>query len=92
MPQWRKWWRTILGKEPETSMESANTSIQQQIAQLNQQVVRLYQQGQYAQAIGLATQALELARSSLGEEHPDTATSLNDLAGLHQSRGDYAAA
>lgn len=92
MPRWRKWWRTILGKEPETSMESANTSIQQQIAQLNQQVVQLFQQGQYAQAIGLATQALELARSSLGEEHPDTGTTLNNLAGLYAATARPSAA
>ena len=28
----------------------------------------------------------------LGERHPDTATSLNNLAGLLQAQGDYAAA
>ncbi len=37
-------------------------------------------------------QALAIRKATLGERHPDTATSLNNLAGLLQAQGDYAAA
>ena len=39
-----------------------------------------------------AHQALALRQAVLGERHPDTATSLNNLALLLRSQGDYAAA
>jgi len=37
-------------------------------------------------------QALAIAKQHLGKEHPDVATSLNNLAGLYQSQGDSAKA
>ncbi len=37
-------------------------------------------------------QALELWKRLLGDEHPDVATSLNNLAELYRSRGRYAEA
>jgi tetratricopeptide (TPR) repeat protein len=37
----------------------------------------------------LLQQALQLRRRLLGEEHPDIATSLNNLAGLYSSQGRY---
>ena len=37
-------------------------------------------------------QALEIRKKVLGDQHPDTATSLNNLAALYQSMGDYAKA
>ena len=36
--------------------------------------------------------ALAIAEKSLGPDHPDTAGSLNNLAGLLESKGDYAGA
>ena len=36
--------------------------------------------------------ALEICRTALGENHPDYATSLNNLAGLYNDMGDHAAA
>ena len=53
-----------------------------QLASLNQQVDQLYQQGQYEQAVPSALQACELTRQALGENHPDYAVSLNNLAVL----------
>ena len=44
----------------------------------------------YARCEPLYRQALEIRREVLGEEHPDYATSLNNLAGLYSSMGDYA--
>ncbi len=37
-------------------------------------------------------QALALRRKLLGEEHPDVAQSLNNLAGLYDTQGRYAEA
>ena len=36
--------------------------------------------------------ALAISEKTLGAQHPDTATSLNNLAALYNSQGDYAAA
>jgi len=61
-------------------------------AALNREVVQLYQQGRYAEAISLGERALVICEQALGPDHPNTATSLNNLAGLHESMGAYAAA
>ena len=57
--------------------------------ELGEQVDRLYQEGRIAEAIPLATRLLEKRKSSLGPEHPDVATSLNNLAKLYKAMGDY---
>src|SRR5260221_3812482 len=59
---------------------------------LNQQVVKLYQEGKYQEAIPIAKKLLAIERRVLGREHPGTATSLNNLAGLYEHMGDYAKA
>ncbi|WP_146066470.1 tetratricopeptide repeat protein, partial [Candidatus Venteria ishoeyi] len=63
----------------------------QQAQSLNQQMVKAYQQGKYKKAITAGKQALKIHQQVLGE-HPDTATSLNNLAELYQAMGDYARA
>ena len=40
----------------------------------------------------MARQALAIRQAVLGERHPDTAASLNNLAGLLEAQGDSAAA
>ncbi len=57
------------------------------LAQLNAQVIKLYQHGQFNQAVILAKQALELAQSVYQGDHPNVATSLNNLAYLYQFQG-----
>jgi tetratricopeptide (TPR) repeat protein len=59
---------------------------------LNRTVEDLYGAGRYAEAIPAAHQALAIRQAVLGERHPDTARSLNDLAGLLEAQGDYTAA
>ena len=49
---------------------------------LNREAVQLYRAGNYAGAVDVAKKALELAEKSLGPDHPDVATSLNNLAKL----------
>ena len=57
---------------------------------INKQVIDLYQAGKYQEAILIARQLLEIREKTNGPEHPSTATSLNNLAGLYQAMGDYA--
>ena len=59
---------------------------------LNRAIVDLNRAGKYAEAVPLARKALATSQAVLGERHPDTALSLNNLAGLLQAQGDYAAA
>jgi len=49
-------------------------------------------QGRYADAEGPARRTLEVRERVLGPEHPDTLTSVNNLAFLLERQGDYAAA
>jgi tetratricopeptide (TPR) repeat protein len=51
---------------------------------------RFYEgQGAYAQAQPWLEQCLAVCRERLGEEHPDVANSLNNLASLYGSQGKY---
>ena len=50
------------------------------------------EQGDFAAARPLYERALAIREKTLGPEHPDTATSLNNLAGLLSDQGDLAAA
>ena len=52
----------------------------------------LQDQGDLAAARPLYERALAIREKALGPEHPDTATSLNNLAALLQDQGDLAAA
>ncbi|WP_334812889.1 tetratricopeptide repeat protein [Nostoc sp.] len=49
-------------------------------------------QGLYTQAASWCQQCLEITKKRLGEEHPDVATSLNNLARLYYSQGKYSKA
>jgi tetratricopeptide (TPR) repeat protein len=54
---------------------------------------RFYEgQGAYEQALPWREQCLSTTRERLGQEHPDVASSLNNLAGLYESQGRYAEA
>ena len=50
---------------------------------------QLYSQGKYNEAIEYETLAATTLKKLLGEEHPDYATSLNDLAGYNSYIGNY---
>jgi tetratricopeptide (TPR) repeat protein len=59
---------------------------------LQQEARKLYRAGKYDQAVVVAKKALELAEKSVGPNHPDVATSLNNLAGIYRAQGQYAQA
>ena len=59
---------------------------------LNQEVMELYRTGQYDRAVTVAKAALKVAEQNVGPDHPNVATSLNNLAELYHTQGDYAKA
>jgi CHAT domain-containing protein/tetratricopeptide (TPR) repeat protein len=63
-----------------------------QADQENSRVIALRAKGDFRNAIPLAEHLMATRRRVLGEQHPDTATSVNNLAFLYQSMGDYAKA
>ena len=56
---------------------------------LHQEGIKLYQQGRYREAIPIAEKVLTISEKVLGPEHPNTATSLNNLAELYRNMGAY---
>jgi CHAT domain-containing protein/Tfp pilus assembly protein PilF len=64
----------------------------ERLGALQQETVKLYREGKYAEALPLAQSAVELAQKTVGADHPETATSLNNLAFLYESQGQYAKA
>jgi tetratricopeptide (TPR) repeat protein len=59
------------------------------VQELNKQVEKAYQRGDYRRGLERAQKAYEEAKRSLGAEHPDTLTSLHNLAQLYQAQGQY---
>jgi CHAT domain-containing protein len=64
----------------------------QEAEELNSQVEELYSQRRYDKAIPLAVRALAISEKALGPEHPETATTLTNLASLYHATGAYAQA
>ncbi|MGO9171966.1 MAG: tetratricopeptide repeat protein [Rhodomicrobium sp.] len=56
---------------------------------LNKQAGQLYTQSKYKEAATVAEQALALAERVLGPEHPDTLSTVNNLAFFYQAQGRY---
>ena len=59
---------------------------------LNTEVLSLYRQGDFDRAVVIATKALQVAEQAMGANHPSVATSLNNLAEIYQTQGQYAQA
>jgi tetratricopeptide (TPR) repeat protein len=59
---------------------------------LNEQAATLFVQGKYGAAQPLHEKALEICRRLLGDDHPDTATSYNNVAVNLDYQGKYAQA
>jgi hypothetical protein len=59
------------------------------IGEANVEVVRFIKAGRYAEGLELALKTLERAEKELGQEHPDTLGTVNNLAGLYESQGRY---
>lgn len=59
---------------------------------LDEEVEQLSKQGKFQAAIPVVRRVLAIYQKVLGPEHPNTATSLNNLGELLRVQGDYAAA
>ena len=57
---------------------------------LNQEATSLYVKGQYGQAAAVAKKALQVAEQTVGPDHPDVATSRDNLARIYDAQGQYA--
>ena len=64
----------------------------QEATRLAEEAIRLNRAGKIDSAIPLVEKSLAIREKALGPEHPLVATSLNSLAGLYQTKGDYARA
>src|SRR5271166_5821755 len=60
--------------------------------QANTRAIQLYARGQYAEAALLFQEDLSIRRDILGEDHPHTAASYNNLAETLRAQGKYAEA
>ena len=56
---------------------------------LNTKAVRAYRDGKYHEGLQWAQKAYEYAQQHFGDKHPDTLTSLHNLAGLYDAQGRY---
>lgn len=82
-----------LAQGPAVSPAQANmpaASAASDVERMNAEVVRLYRQGNYEKAMALAVEARNLARETLGEERPEFAATLNNLASIYEATGEYA--
>ena len=60
------------------------------VCNCDQQSRRVYHDtGRYEDAEPLYDEALSISRRVLGADHPETATSLNKLAGVYRAQGRY---
>ncbi len=64
----------------------------EKVKNLNGQMIQLYHQGHFGDAIPLAKEVLAMWEKALGPEHPNVASSLNNLALIYSSAGDYRSA
>ena len=51
---------------------------------LNEEAVKLYREANYSKAILVAEQALNVAEENVGPDHPNVATSLENIAVLYR--------
>ena len=70
--------------------ETGQTPQSQEIVKaLNRRVVGFYQKGDYRAGVIAAEQTYRFAEQKLGSEHPDTLSSVNNLASSYQDQGWY---
>jgi tetratricopeptide (TPR) repeat protein/CHAT domain-containing protein len=64
----------------------------QEAVRLKEHARDLFAQGKHGEAIDPCSKAIQIVGELLGENHPDYAANLNNLAGLYLDIGDYAKA
>lgn len=61
----------------------------QDAMRLHRRMQRLSAQGHYTEAARIGEQAVEVLENTLGPDHPDTVTALNNLAQVYHNLGNY---
>jgi esterase/lipase superfamily enzyme/tetratricopeptide (TPR) repeat protein len=72
------------------TISGATSAQSDELSKLNDEVAKLYKAGKYSEAVAVARQALTLAEGLYGQEDAHTATPLDNMALLYQSKGHYA--
>lgn len=72
------------------SLPMAGQAQEALLENLYSQVFELYDQGRYSEAAGIARTALKVTEDTFGEEDPNVAISLNNLAYLYDCQGNHA--
>jgi CHAT domain-containing protein/Tfp pilus assembly protein PilF len=100
----RAWWRVgaavvlgaavWVGAAPAAEAQgkgvaAASAAEVEEARRLNQEVLALYRAGKFDEAVTRAQRALAIIEKALGPDHPAVAASLDNLALLYQSRGEY---
>jgi tetratricopeptide (TPR) repeat protein len=67
--------------------ESERTEAAREVDRFSSEIAPLYWKGRYLEAVPLAERAVAISDRVLGPEHPITALSLNNLAGLYDAMG-----
>jgi len=82
-----------LGGVADTASDDLIPKVAEQFVRgLNRRSVALHEKGKYAEAERVIRAALERGQRALGAEHPETLTSLNNLAFLYDAQGRHAEA
>ena len=84
--------RALADLDRRAGLDPAQRQRLEEADQLNGLPASLFSQGKYAEGIDPCRKAMEIRGELLGENHPDYATILNNLALLYQAMGDYAKA
>ena len=91
--EFKNWWQCNRLLEHVQAIELLSASQTSELGRLlNQAGYFLKKQGRYGEAEPLYLKAIDIYQSRLGNDHPHTATGLNNLAGLYLSQGRYAEA
>jgi len=83
---------TLAQTEPTPTLAIQRINQLKKAKRLHQQVSQMLREGQYEAALPLAEQILAIYEQTLGDNHPNVATSLNNLATLHKEIGNYSEA
>jgi CHAT domain-containing protein len=84
---------------PVNSNQSISTTVESQKGQVitvvdiirsfSRRVIQLYNEANYAEATELAVWTLLFSKQELGNDHPETATCLDNLAAIHQAMDKF---
>jgi CHAT domain-containing protein/Tfp pilus assembly protein PilF len=76
----------------ELGVATENDRALHEASKLNTEFNRLYRAGKYDEARVLCERVLEIREKALGQDHPDVARTVTNLANIYNLKGDYAKA